>query len=136
MIITTGRFSREAETYAQNLNDVRIEFIDSAKLAHMISVTFPNGALPTNLCAAIKTTADADFPQVFAQSIFSKSRFQSGKASKSPVRVKRVTRYETFFIATYYAVGTKNTTIREFSEDWTGEIWISAEGAVSPLRRR
>jgi hypothetical protein len=38
MIITTGRFSCEAESYAKNLTDVDIELIDAAKLDYLIQV--------------------------------------------------------------------------------------------------
>jgi restriction system protein len=127
-IITTGRFSNEAETYAQNLNDVKIELIDAAKLAYLSSMAFPNGALPTQLSAGIKTTPDAEFPTAFAQSIFSKSRYQSGGAAKSPVGVTRITEYETYFIATYHAEGTVSTAAGEFSKSWDGSIWIRADG--------
>lgn len=58
LIVTTGKFSQDAENYAQSLTDIVVELIDMAKLAHMISVAFPNGALPTNLSVAIKTTPE------------------------------------------------------------------------------
>jgi restriction system protein len=131
MIITTGRFSTEAATYADNLNDVRIELVDAAKLAYLASVAFPNGALPTNLCAGIKTTADADFRQVFPTSILSKRRYYSGTASATPVHVTRATRYETFFIAIYQAEGSVNTAVGEFSESWNGSVWVSADGDMA-----
>jgi restriction system protein len=84
LIVTTGRFSQDAENYAQSLTDIVVELIDMAKLAHMISVAFPNGALPTNLSVAIKTTPDATFAQIFAQSIFSPDRFQRGTSPRIP----------------------------------------------------
>ena len=127
-IITTGRFSTEAETYAQSLNDVRIELIDGAKLAYLISTAFPNGALPTNLSAGVKTTPDAEFSQVFAQSILSISRYQSGAAAKKPLRAARVTNYEAYFVATYHAEGTLSTAVGKLSKAWDGSIWISANG--------
>ena len=133
VIVTTGRFSQDAETYAQSLTDIVIELIDMAKLAHMISVAFPNGALPSNLSIAIKTTPDAAFPQVFAQSIFSPERFQRGTSPKNPVRVTRETQYETFFIAKYHAEGSTNTAVGQFSETWEGSIWINAGGTDGGL---
>src|SRR5262249_49373856 len=96
-IITTGRFSKEAENYARNLGDVTIGLIDASKLAYMISLTFPNDALPLNLSSAIKTTPDADFPQVLFHSVFSESRFQTSRALSTPVHVTRITDYKTFF---------------------------------------
>jgi restriction system protein len=130
MIVTTGRFSQDAEVYAQSLTDIEIDLIDMAKLAHMISVAFPNGALPTNLSVAIKTTPDAAFPQIFAQSIFSPDRFQRGTSAKNPVRVTRDTRYETYFIAKYSAEGSVNTAVGHFSATWQDSIWISADGSA------
>lgn len=130
LIITTGRFSKDAENYAQNLTDVDIKLIDMAKLAHMISVAFPNGALPTNLSVAIKTTPDATFPQVFAKSIFSLERFQCGNSTIKPVRVTRNTKYETYYIAEYIARGSVNSANGPFSESWQGFIWISENGSV------
>jgi hypothetical protein len=127
-IITTGRFSREAETYAASLQDVTIELIDAAKLAHMISVAFPNGALPTHLSTAIKTTPDADFPSAFEASIFSKDRFQCGVEARAEVRIARTTHYEPFFVATYHAYGNVNTAVGEFTETWYGALWISGNG--------
>lgn len=129
LIVTTGRFSQDAENYAQSLTDVVIELIDMAKLAHMISVAFPNGALPTNLSVAIKTTPDANFAQVFAQSIFSPERFQRGSSPRNPVRVTRDTRYETYYIAKYSADGSVISAVGQFSESWQGLIWISADGS-------
>lgn len=127
-IITTGRFSKEAEVYAKNLGDVRIELIDASKLAHMISLTFPNDALPLNLCSAIKTTSDVDFPKVFFQSVFSESRYQSSRAGSMPVFVTRVTEYKTFFIANYHAGGSVSTAVGEYSATWDGSVWCSALG--------
>jgi len=127
-IITTGRFSGEAEIYAQSLNDVKIELVDAAKLDYIVQVAFPQGTLPTNLSAAIRTTPDADFPQIFAQSIFSKSRYQCGTGSKPHVGATRVTHYETFFIANYHADGSVNTAVGEYSQTWDGSVWISANG--------
>ena len=130
LIITTGRFSKDAENYAQNLTDVDIKLIDMAKLAHMISVAFPNGALPTNLSFAIETTPDATFPQVFAKSIFSPERFQRGTFPINPVRVTRNTKYKTYYIAQYIARGSVNSANGQFSESWQGFIWISADGSA------
>jgi restriction system protein len=127
-IITTGRFSSDAETYARNLNDINLQLIDAAKLDYMISLAFPNGALPSKLLGAIKTTPDAEFPQVFAESIFSRERYQSGKAPQSPVRVIRTTEYHTYYIARYHADGSVNTAVGEYCETWDGSIWISANG--------
>ena len=127
-IITTGRFSNEAETYSKNLKDVQIELIDTAKLAYLISMAFPNGALPTKLSAGIKTTPDAEFPHAFTQSIFSKSRYRCGAAVRTLVRAKRITEYETYFIATYHAEGSVKTAAGGFSESWDGSIWVSADG--------
>src|SRR5262245_36882422 len=42
MIITTGRFSPGATAYAANLHDVSMQLIDAAKLAYLMSMTFPN----------------------------------------------------------------------------------------------
>ena len=102
MIITTGRFSNDAEAYAQSLNDVDIELIDEAKLSHMLSIVYPKGAFPSNLSVAIQTTSDTDFPQIFAQSIFSPDRFQKGESEKYPVRVTRHTHYESFLAQLHF----------------------------------
>jgi restriction system protein len=128
VIVTTGKFSQDAENYAQNLTDIIIELIDMAKLAHMISVVFPYGALPTNLSVAIKTTPDAIFAQIFAQSVFSSDRFRRGSSPKNPVRVSRITCYETYYIAKYFAEGSVNSAVGQFSESWQGSIWICADG--------
>jgi restriction system protein len=127
-IITTGRFSKEAAIYARNLGNVKIELIDASKLAHMISLTFPNDALPLNLSTAIKTTPDIDFPQVFFRSVFSQSRLQSSRALITPVHVTRITDYKTFFIADYHAKGSVSTAAGEYSATWNGSVWCSAVG--------
>ena len=132
-IITTGRFSNEAEVYARSLSDVKIELIDAGKLAYLISIAFPNGTLSTKLSAASKTTPDAEFPQVFAQSIFSKIRYRSAAASKGSIRVTRVTEYETYFVGTFHAEGNVNTAVGEYSESWDGSIWILPPTVISAL---
>ncbi len=104
-----------------------------SKLAHMISLTFPNDALPRNLCGAIKTTPDVHFPRVFLKSIFSESRYQSSRKSSTPMCVTRVTDYETFFIADYHARGSVSTAKGEYSATWDGSVWCSAIGEKAGL---
>lgn len=128
MIITTGRFTCEAESYAQQLSDVTIELVNATKLDYLMQVTFPNGALPTNLSTALSTTPDADFHDTFTQSIFCKSRFNRGNGPDPCFRVTRTTHYETFYIARYHADGILNTAAGTYSDTWHGSIWISADG--------
>ena len=128
-IVTTGRFSTEAETYAKNLNDVTIELIDSAKLAYLSSRAFPNGGLPAELSSGLPTTPDGEFSEAFTQSVFSKSRYQCRSALKNPIRVERVTKYKAYFIANYQAQGIVSRTGGKYSEAWDGSIWIKADGS-------
>jgi restriction system protein len=133
MIITTGRFSSEAEAYVQQLQDVRFELLDASKLARLIATTFPNSAIPKNLATAIRTTSDAEFPQTFAKSVFSESRYRSGTRSRTPVRVERRTRYVPFYLADYEAEGSAKTARGTFEQQWHGRVWLRGDGRDAGL---
>jgi hypothetical protein len=128
LIVTTGRFSKGAEVYAAGLQDVRMELIDAAKLAHLIAITLPNGMVPQELAAAVRTTADAEFPQVFAKSVFSEARYSRGTAPPTTVHVERVTRYSPFYVARYHAEGTLKTAVGTFDHEWEGRVWLRGDG--------
>jgi hypothetical protein len=131
MIITTGRFSADAEDRAQNLSGVHIQLVDEAKLAHLISITYSAGSIPLNLCGAFRTTPDADFWQTFARSVFSRRRYNKGGRHAAPVRVdvRRVTRYFAFYLAIFRAEGKLGSAAGTFRGDWEGRIWLRADGS-------
>jgi hypothetical protein len=126
IILTTGRFSAEAETYARNLTDVAIELMDAAKLSHCISTTFPNGSLHSNLSMALQTTSDRTFPEAFAQSVLTE-RYHSLNPHEIP-RATRSTHYEPYYVATYFAEGSLRTAVGDFTQTWDGSLWIAAGG--------
>lgn len=129
MIITTGRFSAEAEDRAQNLGMIQVDLIDAAKLAHLISITFPGGLAPPSLSSAIWTTPDADFPQAFAGTIFAAPRYEKGSTSFAQVRVsvRRETRYLGYYTATFEAEGEIDSAVGTFTENWAGTVWLRAD---------
>ena len=129
MIVTTGRFSPEAEKYAKSLNDVTIELWDAAKLAYLISITFTNSPINSKLAAGIRTTPDSEFPSAFAKSIFSPPRYFRGKNASTAVHVERTTLYPCFYIAEYIAAGSTKTAAGTYSSDWSGTVWIRGDGS-------
>jgi len=40
-------------------------------------------------------------------------------------QVRRVTRYECYFVGSYHAEGTLDTAVGRFSETWNGSVWLS-----------
>ena len=132
-IITTGRFSQEAEEYAEELKlkDITIELIDAAKLAYWISILFPDGYAPSNLCKAVKTTSDSEFPQTFAKSIFLEPRYRSGLTIGVPVHVERTTSYHAFYVAKFTAFGSLKTAVGTFDHDLADCVWVGGDGRES-----
>src|SRR5207302_8638552 len=89
VIVTSGKFSAEAEHYCAKLQDVTIDLIDAAKLSYVISITWPKGSAGAELANAIRTTPDSNFPQLFAKSVFSVPRYHGTSRTTMPVKVER-----------------------------------------------
>lgn len=133
MIVTTGKFSNEAQEYIAKLRDVNIQLIDAAKLAYLISVTFPGGPLSPQLAAAVLTTPDKDFSEAFAKSVFAPPRYKRAADAPVKVEVNRTTSYSPYFLARFSAEGSRNTAVGAIERSWSGEAWIRGDGTDAGL---
>src|SRR5262249_24093297 len=107
------------------LQDVRMELIDSIKLAHLIATTLPDEPIPRNLAEAIRTTSDIDFPRTFATSIFTQPRWIP---NGTRVHVQRTTCYLPFYLARFNARGSMKTGAGVFENEWEGSVGLRGDG--------
>jgi hypothetical protein len=128
MIVTTGRFSQEAQDYTSKLGDVKIELVDAAKLAFFISQVFPAGTASEKLAGATLTTSDDDFPGLFVKSVFARSRYRRPVATPTDIKVRRTTTYVPYFLASFRAEGSRTTARGPISGSWSGNAWIRGDG--------
>ena len=132
MIITTGRVAKSARQYADELDGVEIEFVESAKLSCIAQTTGllrSSSYIDRDTTLALKTIPDRDFPKIFRDSIFSEPRFIVGTGSDlDQFNVTRTTSYEGFFVGDFSASGQLNTAVRVFSASWEGTVLVAVDG--------
>jgi len=134
IIITTGRFSKEALQYAQELKfqGIEIDCIDAAKiswLAEKVGLSPTHDSYSEKISLAYRTIPENKFPEALLKSVFSMPRFNPGnKLKTSKLQVTRNTIYEGAYVGEYVSHGELKTSARLFSASWSGLIWITLDG--------
>jgi hypothetical protein len=132
IIISTGRVSKYAHEYADQLSDISIEIIESAKLSYMAEKTgllSKDSYTLDDTSFSVKTISDNSFPEIFLGSIFSEPRFNSGQRKVlDDFDVIRNTNYEGFYIADFSAHGKLDSSVKNFTASWEGTISVDIEG--------
>lgn len=128
MIVTTGQFSKEASTYANNLNDVKITLIDKTKLDHIIQKSGIITKTNPGQSNSIQTTRDINFEDVFIESILESNSESFDLEARSSIWAKRFTVYKAYYVGSFEAYGSQSTAGGTFSRSWNGTIWLDSEG--------
>lgn len=131
MILTTGKFSRNAVGYVANLEDAEIELWDSSKLiyyAEKVGLPYNQEGIQDKSALAVETSSDSRFSKRFPERIFSEPRYIPGEGNDLETAVSRETTYEGYYLAEFESSGDLETAVGPKEAFWEGVVWSDING--------
>lgn len=136
LVMTTGRFSSQAQEYAEALTDARIELWDGQRLAYLAEkhgLAEDGQITEDEATLALHTMPDTAFVQAFPERVLTPDRFHPGDGHLFDVEAGRVTWYRGYYVADYEAAGSLGSAVGTFRETWQGRAWVRADGRDAGL---
>ena len=127
MIITSGRFTQEATSYAMSLNDISMELVDVLKLDHLQQVVLPNSEGTAQKAISFATMSKNDLREFLINKVlnYSENIDSERKYLINRLAFDTVTIYAPIFSLYYSAEGNKKILGSIHRKTWEGFIFLS-----------